>query len=144
MNGKTLFTVTREKHLDHMVRVVPIIVLFYGIQYYMVFQMGVSFTNSHFMALGLFLVLMIAGFISYDLHHKIECKENHINVCWGPLNKNILYQDILAVEIPEDEKSFSTVKIVTKNGSTKFFFVDQAKALKLFIEDQQKEKLLAA
>lgn len=144
MNGKTLFTVTREKHLDHMVRVVPIIVLFYGIQYYMVFQMGVSFTNSHFMVLGLFLVFMIAGFISYDLHHKIECKENHINICWGPLNKKILYQDILAIEIPEDEKSFSTVRIVTRYGSHKFFFVDNGKALKAFIKDQQVEKKLAA
>jgi hypothetical protein len=133
MNSKITLTVTREKHLDHMVRVVPLIVMFYGIQYYMVWQMKLAFASNHFLVLGFFLVSMIAGFIAYDRYHKIDCYEDRLEIKWFFIQHTILYKDVLAVEVPEEEKSFGTVKLLTARGTHTFFFVDQTKLIKEII-----------
>lgn len=145
MNTSSIFCITREKHLDHMVKVVPFIVFCYAVQCYVIFQMSpTEFSTISLSILGGFLALMIAGFITYDLKHKIEFHEQELVVTFLSFKKTISYQDIWSIEITEPGQNFSTLIFSSENKKHTFYFVDDAEKIKKWIEDKKQSELKVA
>lgn len=120
---KTPYKVTREHHLDHMVRMVPIIVLGFAIQCYVLYQ------NPHFIgwtmpALAFGLITMITAFVSYDIKHHVTLMETGIEVNFI-IQTHITYEEIVKVETSHEDGTFGTLTIHCVQGKKhKFFFVD--------------------
>ena len=139
-------TITREKHLDHMVRVVPFIVFCYAIQCYAITKIGPSdVATVSIMVLGAFLALMITGFITYDLRHNVKFFKQELHSRFFFFHHIIRYEDILSIDVNEPKQSFASLVIHTKNGKHTYYFVDQADQMKEWIEAQRtvEEKLAA-
>lgn len=133
--------VTREKHLDHMVRVVPFIVCAYAVQCWVILQMGpVDFAVDGLFFLGGMLVTMITAFVSYDLTHVVNLQESGltIKVAWLGYEKSVAYQDIASVEVSEPGQAFATLTLRMKSGkSFGFFFVDEPDKIKAWVEEKK-------
>lgn len=131
--------ITREKHLDHLVRVVPLIVLFYAIQSYVIMKIdGGPFSSTSLTVLGGLLALMISGFIFYDIKHQVVLKEDSLEIHFLG-KKTIFYHDILDCLVHDPDESFSNVKIKTTHGTFTFFFVDEAEKIKAKIDSYKNE-----
>lgn len=132
---KKSLQVTREKHLDHMVRVVPFIVFCYAIQCYAIVKLGPSeITNLSVMVLGGFLSLMILSFVTYDLRHQVFFDEHELHSQFFSFKHSIRYEDILSVEVSEEKQSFASLTIKTKTGKKTYFFIDNADKVKEWLE----------
>lgn len=141
--------ISREKHLDHMIKVVPFIVLGYALQCYVILQIGAkSFAVDSLIFLGFGLCSMIAGFITYDLHHKGVLHDTYLELSFPLLSyqKKILFDDIAKINIGDPEQNFSNITFHLKNGKKlRLFFVDDAAGIKKWIEEHQySEQQLAA
>jgi hypothetical protein len=142
------FYVTREKHLDHMVRVVPFIVCAYAIQCYFITRIEtIDFAVNGLFFLGGCLVSMIAGFITYDLTHvvKFENETFSVSVKWLHYNKTYAYQDLTSIEISEAGQSFATLTLTTNSGKKMgFYFIDEPDKIKAWLEEKRVPELQAA
>lgn len=145
MKNAGSFHITREKHLDHMVKVVPFIVFCYAIQCFAIMKVSPGeFSSISLSILGGFLAFMISAFITYDLKHEVTFSENYMEIKFLNNHKTIRYEDIWAVEIKDPGQSFSTLSLLTKEGKVSFFFVDDSEKIKKFIEDKKQSDLMAA
>lgn len=144
--SQTLWKLTREKHLDHMVKVVPFIVMGYAIQCYIIMQMGVdAFATDALIFLGGCLGLMIAGFIFYDLKHQVEFSETHFVVTWLGRSVRVAYEDIESVSVSEEGQSFATVSLRCRGGrKCGFYFVDDADKMKKWLDEKRQKEILRA
>lgn len=139
------FDLSREKHLDHMVRVVPFIVFCYAIQSFAILKVSPGeFSSVSLSILGGFLACMISAFITYDLKHQVTFLEDHFEVKFFTLKKTVRYEDIWSIDIKDPGQSFSTLTFLTKDGKMSFFFVDEAEKIKKFIESKRDAELLRA
>lgn len=142
------FAVSREKHLDHMVRVVPFIVTAYAIQCYFIMQAEpAEFSVNALFFLGTCLTLMISGFIVYDLTHVVKFHDEDltISVAWLGHKKTISYQDLEHIEVADPGQSFSTLIIKTRSGKKYgFYFIDDADKIKSWLEQKRLPELRAA
>jgi hypothetical protein len=140
---KEEFRISREKHLDHMVRVVPLLVLAYGIQCYFIMSHGPEeFAKNGLFLLGACLVLMILGFITYDLTHVVNFSKDQltISVSWLRYAKEIYYQEIKSIHVSDPGSNFSTLQIETIRGKKYgFYFVDDADKIKEWVEQKKKQ-----
>jgi hypothetical protein len=134
-------TVTREKHLDHMVKVVPFIVCAYAIQCYFISSVEPEvFAINGLFFLGACLVAMIAGFVVYDLTHvvKIEEESFSVSIAWINFNRTYQYQDVSSVQVSESSQSFATVTVILNGGKKiNIFFADDADKIKKFIDEKR-------
>lgn len=144
MSKTTPFTLTREKHLDHMVKVVPFIALMFGIQGYILTKIHEDFGSFAIFVLAGCLISMITAFITYDVKHQVNFLETHLEIKFLVLHKKIFYSDILSVHISESNQTFASIQLRTKQGPHRFFFVDDADAIKAFLESQKDQSLKAA
>lgn len=136
---------TREKHLDHMVRVVPFIVLCYAIQCYVIYQMAPDeFSTLGCSFLGGFLALMVGGFITYDLKHRVEFQNEVVKISFLGRHKIISYEDIWSIEVNDPGENFSTLIMIGENEKHTFYFVDDAEKIKTWIEEKKQEELREA
>ncbi len=137
---KTPFKITREKHLDHMVRVVPFIVGGYAIQSYIILKIhSAGFASDSLIFLGAALCLMIVGFIAYDLKHCVEFHEDHLSVSLngfgGPLH--VAYHEISQVDISEAGQAFATLTVHCRGKKYSFYFVDDADKIQQWLKDKR-------
>lgn len=145
MKNADRFDLTREKHLDHMVKVVPFIVFCYAIQSFAILQVSPGeFSSVSLSILGGFLACMISAFITYDLKHQASFFEDHFEVRFFAHEKIVKYEDIWSIEISDPGQAFSTLTFVTRQGKMSFYFVDDAEKIKKFIESKKESELLAA
>jgi hypothetical protein len=93
MSKKAPFTLTREKHLDHMVKVIPFIVLMFGIQGYVLTKIHEGLGGAAIFVLAGCLVSMITAFITYDVKHQVTFLESHLEINFLGLRKKILYSE---------------------------------------------------
>lgn len=132
----------REKHLDHMVKVVPFIVLCYAVQCFVIYKMGpTEFTRVSLSILGGTLALMIAGFITYDLKHQVELREHDLEITFFGKRTILSYDDIWSIKISDPDQSFATLVLITKHGKYSFYFIDNAEKIKALIEERQKPEI---
>lgn len=144
MSKEPIISISREKHLDHMVKVVPFIVFCYAIQCFLILKMSpTEFSTITLSILGGFIAVMIAGFIFYDLKHKVDLNESGLSVSFIS-QKTISYQDILVMEIKDPGQTFSNLTLVTINGKYTLYFIDQAEEIKALIESKRHSELKAA
>lgn len=135
-NEKVIY-LSRENHLDHMVRVVPFIVLCYFIQSYVVFQISPGeFTSTSLTILGGLLAAMVSAFVIYDLKHQVEFTESQLNISFLGRKKSILFSEIVALEIAEPGQSFSHLIVKTSDSKHTFYFIDNAEKIKCWIEER--------
>lgn len=133
-----MFHIAREKHLDHMVKVVPFIVTCYAIQCFVIVRFGGShFALVSLSILGGLLALMIGSFIYYDLKHKVTLFEEHLEITFLGSNKTISFAQIETIFIKDPGQSFSTLTIRTSNKKVSFHFIDDAEKVKAWIEERQ-------
>lgn len=140
------FSLTREKHLDHMVRVVPFIVFCYAIQCFVIMKMDPGEFSSWCLSfLGGFLALMVAGFITYDLKHQVLFNDTSLTAHFLWSHKTIHYSEILAIVVEDPSETFSTLVLLTRKGKQTFYFVDDAPKIKEWLESKKnpEEKLAA-
>lgn len=131
--------ITREKHLDHMVKVVPFIVFCYAVQCFFIFKMSpTEFSTVSLSILGGTLALMIAGFISYDLKHQVELRDHELEISFFGSSTIVSYEDIWSMSISEPGQSFSSLRLRTKKGTFTFYFIDHAEKIKTLIEERQR------
>ena len=136
---------TREQHLDHMVKVVPLLVLCYGLQCYAILNMKNAGMAGTFLAIsGVCLALMIGAFICYDLKHQVTFFEDHLRIQFFSLVKVIPYSAVDSVEVSEPSGTFSKIIINHHSGRTRFYFVDDAAAIKKWIDARNVEQSKAA
>lgn len=142
------FCLTREKHLDHMVRVVPFIVGAYALNCYMILQLGqADLLVNALLFLGAGLVLMISGFITYDLKHQVQFHESFLTISFSPFfyEKKLTYNEIKTVVAGEADQSFTTLTITTTNGKKYgFYFVDDAAKIIQWLEEKRQTHLQEA
>lgn len=142
------FSITREKHMDHMVRVVPFIVTAYAIQCYFILQLdSQEFGVNGLFALGGMLIAMISAFITYDLTHTVKFQENSLTIAvgWLGYKKEISYLDLIEVEVTDPGQSFSTLQLKTRTGKKfGFYFIDDADKIKQWLEKKRTPEMQAA
>jgi hypothetical protein len=142
------FSVTREKHLDHMVRVVPFIVVAYAIQCYLIMRAGpAEFSVNGLFFLGACLTLMITGFIVYDLTHVVTFEADNltISMSWLGYKEAVSYQNITQIEVSDPGQSFSTLILKTSSGKKYgFYFIDDADKIKSWLEQKRLPELRVA
>jgi hypothetical protein len=135
MSAFKSINLSREKHLDHMVRVVPFIVFCYAIQSYVIYQISPTpFSQVSLSVLGGFLACMIAGFITYDVKHQVVFFEDHLHVKFLMFSKRISYNDITEINVKDPGETFSNLTLRTPRGKMTFYFIDDAEKLKEWIE----------
>lgn len=138
------FSLTREKHLDHMVKVVPFIVMMFGIQGYVLTKIHEGLGGGAIIFLAFCLVSMITTFITYDVKHQVTFFEGHLEMKFLGLQKKVLYSDIVSVHVSESNQTFSSLQLRTKTHRHTFFFVDDADSIKAFLEASRSQDLKAA
>lgn len=144
MSKKPPFSITREKHLDHMVRVVPLIALMFGVQGYILMKIHEGLGGAAIFVLAGCLISLITAFITYDVKHQVTFFEGHLEMKFMGLKKSISYSDITAVFVSEAGQTFASVHLKTTTGKHTFFFVDDADAIKAFLESCKSQDLKAA
>ncbi len=136
-----LRSVTREKHLDHMVKVTPLIFLGYGLQCYFLMNMNTQgHLTKHLLVLGFSLACMIGLFLLHDVYHQVNLFENHMESGWRFFGKKktINYNEIERIDVSEKEQKFASVIIRLSNKKKiVFYFVDAPEELKTWIEQQK-------
>jgi hypothetical protein len=137
--------ITREKHLDHMVKVVPFIVMCYFIQCFVIMKVAPGqFSFVSLSVLGGFLASMIGLFICYDLKHQVTLNEKSLRISFFSYSKEIPYDDIIMMEVREPGETFSALVIKTVSSRHTFHFIDDAEKIKEWIEKKQESQLMAA
>ncbi len=137
--------VTRESHLDHMVRVVPFIVTGYAFQCFMILQVSPGeFTQRSLSVLGGFIAAMIAAFITYDLNHTVSMDDTGLTVSFLSKKNFVRYSEIISVEVSDPGQTFATVKISTARGQVRLRFVDHPDEVKAFLDQRRGTKVQVA
>ncbi len=144
MSKTTPFKLTREKHLDHMVKVVPFIALMFGIQGYILTRIHQGMGGAAVFILAGLLIAMITGFITYDVKHRVNFFDDYLEMSFLGLSKKISYSDIISVHVSEPKQTFATVVLRTRSSKHTFFFVDDADGIKAFLESRNLPELKAA
>ena len=144
MDKKIPFSLTREKHLDHMVKVVPFIVMLFGIQGYVLTKIHEGLGGGAIIVLACCLVTMITAFITYDVKHQVTFFEDHLEMKFLGLKKTVKYSEILSVHVSESNQTFASLRIRLKSDKHTFFFVDDADSIKAFLESTKSQDLKAA
>lgn len=133
--------ITREKHLDHMVRVTPLIFLGYGLQCYFLMAMNTEGQlTKHLIGLGIALATMIGLFLVHDVYHQVNLYNDHLESGWRFFGKKrtISYSEITKIDISEaDQKFASLILRLHNNKKIVFYFVDAPDELKIWIESQK-------
>lgn len=125
--------ITREKHMAHLVRLMPILLLAVGVQYYFYTwwaptQIVVDVTI--FMTIGLGLIAL--GFAFYDHFHTVQLHRHYLAVTFSPIqyHEEILYRNIEGVDVETTKHSYHNVTLYLRDGSTcKLWYLDEIETL---------------
>lgn len=134
------FTITREKHLDHLVKVVPFIVLAYAIHSYILLQMRGPFGAEMLMLMAGLLVMMIGGLVTYDVKHRVVLHYDRIEISFLGMTQIIPFSEIITVVVFRPEDNFSTVFIMGRQQKARLYFVDDAEKIKKWVEEHRHQQ----
>lgn len=129
---------TRERHLDHMVRMAPLICMGFLIQSYLITQMDSTPSGKNMIIiLAVALCLLITGLLCYDIGHQVELFEDHlqIKVKYLKMDRRIDFTDILSAEHADKESHFGSVTLTLFSGEKLiFYFIDSDCRIKEWLE----------
>lgn len=136
-----LRSITREKHLDHMVKVTPLIFLGFGLQSYILLSMNYSGSIiQHLLGLAFALASMITFFMIHDVYHQVHFYSDHFEsgLSFMGTKKSISYNDIQSITVSEKDQRFATLTIHTRQmKKISFYFVDAPEEIKVWIENHK-------
>lgn len=138
MSSHFVACITREKHLEHMGRIVPFISMIYIFQCFLFsrFEMDIIGPNA-LLIMGVSLAFMISCIYFYNTQHQVIFYEDHLEMSFLFLHKKIMYSEIKAIHTTEEDLNFSTLVLELKSRDTfAIFFVDEAKKVKKWLEKQ--------
>jgi hypothetical protein len=132
---------THEKHLHHLVRVVPLLCLAYGMQSYMMMSFAKGGpTGTLVLLLGLSLAMSVMALVTYDNHYVVKWQEDlfFVKTPWSWKTQQFKRQDIQSIEVIGEVDEFQTVivKLNSKKRLT-FYFVDNGHDFKKSMESSQ-------
>ncbi len=139
---KPIYIISRQGHIDHFFRVIPIIFVIYCAQCFLfkvLFPSDISIQIWIF-TLGAMLLTMMGIFLNYDLHHKVEVFENQLSVKYPLLfiNKVINIHEIEDIIVAQPGAPFSNLLLKLNNGKKMtFYFVDEAENVAKLIIGKQ-------
>ncbi len=134
----TKHVLTREKHLNHLVRVVPLLCLAYGIQSYMMMSYAKGGpTGTLVLLLGVSLACSVMLLVGYDQHHRVSWDDESFSVSapwrWG--QQRVERSQISSIEVVGTEDEFQTVVVRThQRRRYTFYFVDNGHEFKAALE----------
>lgn len=138
---------TREKHLNHLVRVVPLLCLAYGVQSYMMMSYAAGGpTGTLVLLLGISLAMSVIALVTYDNHHVVTWTDDgfSLRAPWTFGAKSVTRADIHAVDVIGEPDEFQTVIVQLKDQRRlRFYFVDNGHEFKQFMEAKQEERYAA-
>ena len=119
---------TREKHLDYMVKMAPFLFLAVVAQIFIYahfFEPILAKEISIFLSVGTSLIL--GAFYAHDHFHQVLLQPNYLEIQVKPFKyrEEILYRNIVGYEITRHPKGFSNIKLMVKNGAPiRLYYVD--------------------
>ncbi|MFP5490094.1 MAG: hypothetical protein ACLGG0_01235 [Bacteriovoracia bacterium] len=132
---------THEKHLNHLVRVVPLLCLAYGMQSYMMMSFAKGGpTGTLVLLLGLSLAMSVMALVTYDNHYVVKWQEDlfFVKTPWSWKTQQFNRQDIQSIEVIGEVDEFQTVIVKLQNKKRlTFYFVDNGHDFKKSMESQQ-------
>ena len=138
---------TREKHLDHLVRVVPLLCLAYGFQSFMMMSYASGGpTGTLVMLLGSSLAMSVLALVGYDLRHQVQWGEQGFSVKapWSTHASSFQRSQIVEIEIIGAPEEFQTVVVKLQQGrSLTFYFVDNGHEFKADMEASREQRQAA-
>ncbi len=142
------YTITREKHLDHLVRVVPILCLAYGIQSFMMMNYAQGgATGVLVFLLGVSLALSVVALVTYDHKHHVAWSEDSFEVKapWSFAVTTVARESIQSIDVVGSPEEFQTVivKLHDRRQFT-FYFTDNGLEFKAAMEKKATELSRAA
>lgn len=132
--------ITREKHLDYMVRLMPILLLAYLAQILLYLKFAprqLAIDISVFLAVGL--VLIALAFALYDHFHTVLLHRNHLEIKFPifKYHEEILYQNIQSIEIKATRHAYYNVKLYLRDGQElRLYYLDDVQELKRCIKNR--------
>ena len=128
-----------------MTRVVPFIVMCYGIQSYVVWSISpTEFSKVSLFVLGCFIAAMVGAFVTYDLNHKVKVYSDHLIITFLHLQKTVYFHEIVSLKADGPKDNFSSLILKTRTSTHRFYFIDDADKVKKMIEDNSISEKLAA
>lgn len=129
--NKPLHTVTRTSHIDHVIRLLPLITLLFLGQCFLLKSLiqDIAIGNLCFM-MGSILITLVGFMYYYDISHTVEVYPNHIVSNFPPFmgQQIINFKDVADIRVADVDMDFSNVKIILHNGDIySVFFVDNPK-----------------
>lgn len=132
---------TREKHLEYMVKMAPFLFFAVVIQ---IFVYAQFFEPVLIQEIGIFLsvgsALILAAFYAHDHFHQVLLKENFLEIRISPLNyqEEILYRNITSYEVTHHKSGFSNVKLHLRDGApVRLYYLDDAEGFIHAIKKKQ-------
>lgn len=126
--------ISREKHLDHMVKVVPVIVFGYALQCYIISGMNSAVGGTTLLILGALLCMMIMGFITYDIKHEVKFTDAGMDIEFLGTKTHVPYTEITDVQNSSPGHTFGSITVKCGRKMYKVYFIDEADKVKAFIE----------
>ena len=146
MMKSPLARIGRDNHLDHIVNVLPLITVVYGIQCYIMSRISPQIEIGDFaIYLAFALISFISGLFYYDKNHHVIFYDDHLHISFNLFgtNKVIFYKDIQDVIAPEEECKFSSLMLKTREqGNHVLHFVDYPLTVKNLILEQKAKNII--
>lgn len=138
---KVLAKIGRENHINHLITVMPLIVMVYAIQCYVMWKFSPELQiGDYAITMGIVLSSFISFMVFYDNNHHVLIYEDKLHIYFGltGTNRVIEFKDIETIIAPEEEVNFSNLIIKTKEDQKNhvFYFVDHPFHVKKLIEKQ--------
>lgn len=137
--------ITRQNHLRYMAKITPLLLILYVAQAYLYRTYAPAHLVSDmnlFMGIGLAFIILCYHF--YDLHHQIICHENYIEIIFDLLRmkEEILYSNIVHVEVKRKKHAFGHLEIHDRNGQVfQLHHVDAPEEIQRYIEMKKTKKI---
>ena len=141
---KVLAKIGRENHINHLITVMPLIVMVYAVQCYVMWSFSPDMKiGDYAITMGCVLSSFIGLMVYYDNNHHVLIYEDRLHIYFGltGTNKIIEFSDIEKVLAPDEDVNFSNLIIKTKEEKNHvFYFVDHPLLVKKLIEKQMTGK----
>jgi hypothetical protein len=132
---------TREKHLDYMVKMAPFLLAAVVIQSYIYsrfFEPALARDIGILLAIGTSLIL--GAFYAHDHFHQVLLKDNYLHIQVKPLKyqEEILYRNITGYQVKNSRHGYGNVTLHLKEGhSVNIYYLDDVEGFIQTIKKKQ-------
>lgn len=132
--------ITREKHLQYMTKMTPILVAALAFQSVVYFHFFPALAQDVTIFLSVGLILIIGFFNLHNHFHQVTLKENYVQIKIKPLKyqEDIVYRNITKFDLIPSKHGFSNLRLHVRDGrSFMLFYVDEADKIVSKLKEKQ-------